>query len=282
MRRFLLLLALLTIPLSAFGKVIDYIAAVVNGEPILYSDVLRFAKENRVSNLREALDRLIEREILITEAEKEGIKVSDKEVERTLKDLIKRNGFKNEEDFKKALKNEGLTLEDVKRKLREKLLIAKLIARDVKSKVEVSEGEIDRVCSQIEGKKVRDVYYIFTKSRSKAEKALSLLQEGVPFEKVARELSEDRITAKEGGHIGKVGKGMLIKPLDQAVWSIKPGSYELVRTDKGFFIVYVKAQEEGKCNREKIRQELYMKKFQEALNDFLNRLKRSASVKVYM
>ncbi len=282
MRRFLLLLALLTIPLSAFGKVIDYVAAVVNGEPILYSDVLKFAKENRVNNLREALDRLIEREILITEAEKEGIKVSDKEVERALKELIKKSGFKNEEDFKKALKNEGLTLEDVKRKLREKLLIAKLIARDVKSKVEVSEGEVDRVCSQIEGKKVRDVYYIFTKSRSKAEKAISLLQEGVPFEKVARELSEDRITAKEGGYIGKVGKGMLIKPLDQAVWSIKPGNYKLVRTDKGFFIVYVKAQEEGKCNREKIRQELYMKKFQEALNDFLNRLKRNASVKVYM
>ncbi len=282
MRKFFLLLAFLAIPLSASGKVIDYIAAVVNGEPILYSDVVKAAKENKTSNLREALDRLIEREILITEAEKEGIKVSDKEVQRALKELMEKNGFKDEKEFEKALKEEGLTLEDVKRKLKEQLLIAKLIAKDVKSKVEVSESEIDKVCRKVEGKKVRDVYYIFTKSRSKAEKAISLLQEGVPFEKVAKELSEDRITAKEGGHIGKVGRGMLIKPLDQAVWSIKPGSYELVRTDKGFFIVYVKAQEEGRCNREKIRQELYMKKFQEALNNFLNRLKREASVKVYM
>ena len=282
MKRFFLLLAFLAVPLSSFGKVVDYIAAVVNGEPILYSDVVKAAKENRTSNLREALDRLIEREILITEAKKEGIKVSDKEVQRALKELMERNGFKDEKEFEKALKEEGLTLEEVKRKLRKQLLIAKLIAKDVKSKVEVSESEIDRVCRKIEGKKVRDVYYIFTKSRSKAERAISLLQEGVPFEKVAKELSEDRITAKEGGHIGKVGKGMLIKPLDQAVWSIKPGSYELVRTDKGFFIVYVKAQEEGRCNREKIRQELYMKKFQETLNNFLNRLKREASVKVYM
>jgi len=282
MKRFFLLLAFLAVPLSSFGKVVDYIAAVVNGEPILYSDVVKAAKENRTSNLREALDRLIEREILITEAKKEGIKVSDKEVQRALKELMEKNGFKDEKEFEKALKEEGLTLEEVKRKLRKQLLIAKLIAKDVKSKVEVSESEIDRVCRKIEGKKVRDVYYIFTKSRSKAERAISLLQEGVPFEKVAKELSEDRITAKEGGHIGKVGKGMLIKPLDQAVWSIKPGSYELVRTDKGFFIVYVKAQEEGRCNREKIRQELYMKKFQETLNNFLNRLKREASVKVYM
>ncbi|WP_456456677.1 SurA N-terminal domain-containing protein [Thermovibrio sp.] len=88
MRKFFLLLAFLAIPLSASGKVIDYIAAVVNGEPILYSDVVKAAKENKTSNLRETLDRLIEREILITEAEKEGIKVSDKEVQRALKELM--------------------------------------------------------------------------------------------------------------------------------------------------------------------------------------------------
>ncbi|WP_457680876.1 peptidylprolyl isomerase [Thermovibrio sp.] len=282
LRMALALLLILSLPSTSFSKVVDYIAAVVNGEPILYSDVVKFAKENGIPNLIVARDKLIEKEILITQAKKLGITVSDKEVNEALKELMERSGFKSKKEFEEALKKEGLTLQDVKRSLREQLLIAKLIAREVKSKVKVSPQEVERLCQKVEGKPVREVYYIYAKSRERAEKALELLNQGVPFEKVARELSQDRITAQRGGYIGKVSKGMLIKPLDQAVWSLKPGSYELVRTDKGFFIVFVKREEKGKCDKEKIRQELYTKKFQKALQEYVDKLKREASVKVYM
>ena len=283
MKRFLTALFLtLLIPAVALSKVVDYIAAVVNGQPVLYSEIVEFAKENGINDLRVARDRVIEKKILLTEAEKEGLKVSDEELNRALEDLIKRSGFKSKKEFEEALKKEGLSIEDVKERLREQLLIAKLIAKEVKSKVEVSPVEVEKYCRKIESKPVREVYYIYTKSRSTAEKALSLLKEGVPFEKVARELSEDRATAERGGYIGKVSKGMLVKPLDQAVWSLKPGEYELVRTDSGFFIVYVKGEEQGKCDREKIRQELYMRKFSKALKEYTEKLKREASVKVYM
>jgi len=277
-----LLLFFLLTTLTSQAKVVDYIAAVVNGEPILYSEIVSYAKENGISDLRVARDKLIEKEILLTQAESEGLKVSDSEVERALKDFMKKNGIKSEKELKELLSREGLTLNDLKEKIREQLLIAKLIAKDVKSKVDVSEGEVEQICEKEEGKPVRDVYYIYTKSRSVADKAMELLQNGVPFEKVARELSEDRETAVNGGHIGEVSPGMLIKPLDQAVWSLKPGSYKLVRTSNGFYIVYVKSEKKGHCNRERIRQQLYMMKFQKALKDYLDRLKKSASVKIYM
>ena len=282
MRFSALLLFFLLTTLTSQAKVVDYIAAVVNGEPILYSEIVSYAKENGISDLRVARDKLIEKEILLTQAESEGLKVSDSEVERALKDFMKKNGIKSEKELKELLSREGLTLNDLKEKIREQLLIAKLIAKDVKSKVDVSEGEVEQICEKEEGKPVRDVYYIYTKSRSVADKAMELLQNGVPFEKVARELSEDRETAVNGGHIGEVSPGMLIKPLDQAVWSLKPGSYKLVRTSNGFYIVYVKSEKKGHCNRERIRQQLYMMKFQKALKDYLDRLKKSASVKVYM
>ncbi len=282
MRFAVFLLFFLLATLSSQAKVVDYIAAVVNGEPILYSDIVSYARENGIPDLRVARDRLIEKEILVTQAKSEGIKVSDSEVERALKDFMKRNGIESEKELSQLLQKEGLTLDDLKEKIREQLLIAKLIARDVKSNVSVSDGEVEMVCQKEEGKPVRDVYYIYTKSRSVADKAMELLSNGVPFEKVARELSEDRETASRGGHIGKVTPGMLIKPLDQAVWSVKPGNYKLVRTSSGFYIVYVKSEEKGHCDRDKIRQQLYMMKFQKALKDYLDRLKRSASVKVYM
>ncbi len=282
MRLLILLLLFLLGSVPAGAKVVDYIAAVVNGRPILYSEVVSYAKENGISNLKLALDKLIEKEILVTQAESEGIKVSDAEVDAALKDFMKRNGIENQEQLEELLEREGLTLNDLKERIREQLLIAKLIAREVKSKISVPQGKVDLICQKEEGKPVRDVYYLFTKSRSLAEKAMELLSSGVPFEKVAKELSEDSETAVKGGHIGKVAPGMLIKLLDRAVWSIKPGSYKLVRTEDGFYIVYVKSEEKGHCNREKIEQRLYMVEFQRALKNYVDRLKREASVKVYM
>ena len=267
---------------NSYGKVVDFIAAVVNGKPILYSEIVDYAKKNHISDLRVARDKVIEREILLTKAESEGLRVSKEELQRALKELIKRSGFKSESEFEKALKEEGLSLSDVEKNLKEQLLIAKLIAKDVKSRIEVSDSEVEDICRKQEGKPVREVYYIYTKSSDRAERALELLKSGVPFEKVAKEISEDSATAKRGGYLGKVSPGMLIKPLDRAVWSLKPGSYELVRTDSGFYIVYVKSEERGHCDRDRIRQELYMMKFQKALKNYLDRLKREASVKVYM
>ncbi len=282
MRVLALLLFFLLTTVSAYSKIVDYIAAVVNGQPILYSEVVNYARQNGIPNLKVALDRLIEREILITQAQSEGIKVTDSELNTALEQFMKSNGIKSKKQLEEILKKEGLTLNDLKEKLREQLLIAKLIARDVKSKITIPQGKIDLICQKEEGKPVRDVYYLFTKNRSIAEKAMELLSNGVPFEKVVKEFSEDTETAVKGGHVGKVTPGMLIKPLDKAVWSIKPGTYKLVRTADGFYIVYVKSEEKGHCNRKKIEEQLYMIEFQKALKNYLDKLKREASVKVYM
>ncbi len=281
-RLFALFLSFFLLTISSYGKVVDFIAAVVNGEPVLYSEVVDYAKKNHIPDLRVARDKVIEKKILLTKAKSEGITVSDEELKRALSEFIKNSSFKSEKEFEEALKREGLTLSDVREGLREQLLIAKLISREVKSRIKIGNSEVEDICRKQEGKPLREVYYIYTKTSDRAERALELLKNGVPFEKVARELSEDKVTGSKGGYLGKVSPGMLIKPLDSAVWSLKPGSYKLVRTNKGFYIVYVKSEERGHCDRNRIRRELYIRKFQKALKDYVDKLKREASVKVYM
>jgi parvulin-like peptidyl-prolyl isomerase len=152
----------------------------------------------------------------------------------------------------------------------------------VKSKIKVTDLDVEKVCRSQENRPAREVYYIFTKDEGKAKKALEILKAGVPFEKVAEEYSEDRATAKRGGYLGMVTKGSLIKPLDMAVWSTEPGKFRLVQAKNGYYIIYVKAEKSGKCNRDKIRQRLYMEKFQKALKSYIDELKQKASVKVYL
>ncbi|SMP17188.1 peptidyl-prolyl cis-trans isomerase SurA [Desulfurobacterium pacificum] len=276
------LISIFIFSMPATAKIVDYIAAIVNGEPVLYSEIVKFAKENGIDDLEKARDKVIERKILLTQAQSEGLKVTDKELNAALEDLAKRSGAKNIAEFKKMLQSQGISFEDLKENLKEQLLIAKLIARDVKSKINVSDVEIQKICSSLKSHPVRTVYYIYTKSKEKAQKALELLKQGVPFEKVAKELSEDPTTAQNGGYVGKVTKGSLIKPLDIAVWSTKPGTYKLVETKNGYYIVFVKSQETPSCNEEEIRRRLFVQKFQKALKDYIDNLKRTASVKVYM
>lgn len=275
----ILMLTFFAVP--SYGKVVDYIAAVVNGQPILYSEILEYAKDNGIRDLKVARDSLIESKILLTEAKNEGLNVSDKEVTNALENLVKHSGLGSMEAFKKALNSRGLTFNDVKKKLREQLLVAKLVARNVKSKIHITDIDVEKACKERQSKPVREVYYIFTKNKGKADKLMELLNSGVPFEKVAKEYSEDRATAENGGYIGKVAKGSLIKPLDIAVWSTKPKSYRLVQGKSGYYIVYVKRELVEGCNKNKIGKELYRQKFQGALKDYVDSLKKRASVKVY-
>ena len=282
MKRLLtLILMLISFSASSYGKVIDYIVAVVNGQPILYSELLEYARNSRMRDLRVARDSLIEKKILLTEAEAEGLTVSDEAIKNALENFIKNSGFRSGEEFEKALEKEGLTIDDVKKKLKEQLLVAKLIGRNVKSKIHVTDIEIEKVCKERQSKPIREVYYIFVKDRAKADKVMELLNSGVPFEKVAKEYSEDRATAEKGGYIGKVTRGVLIKPLDIAVWSTNPGNYKLVQGKNGYYIVYVKSEKVEGCNRNRIKEELYTQKFQKALKEYVDSLKAKASVKVY-
>ncbi|RUM40540.1 MAG: peptidylprolyl isomerase [Desulfurobacterium sp.] len=280
-RLLILILVLISFSAPSYGKVVDYIVAVVNGQPILYSELLEYARNNRIRDLRVARDSLIERKILLTEAETEGLNVSDKEIETALENFIKNSGFRSREEFEKALEKEGLTLDDVKEKLKEQLIVAKLIGRNVKSKIHVTDIEVEKVCRERQSKPIREVYYIFVKDKVKADKVMELLNSGIPFEKVAKEYSEDRATAEKGGYIGKVTRGVLIKPLDIAVWSTNPGNYKLVQGKNGYYIIYVKSEKVEGCDRNRIREELYTQKFQKALKEYVDSLKAKASVKVY-
>jgi peptidyl-prolyl cis-trans isomerase D len=74
-------------------------------------------------------------------------------------------------------------------------------------------------------------------AREKAEKLLDRVRHGEDMARLAEEFSEDPGSAKRGGDLGYVGKGALDPALEQAVFSMKPGEVQLVRTPFGFHVV---------------------------------------------
>lgn len=76
------------------------------------------------------------------------------------------------------------------------------------------------------------------KAKAKAEGLLATLQKDPKsFAEVARRESQDPGSASEGGSLGNFGRGMMVKPFEDAVFSMKPAEMRLVETEYGFHII---------------------------------------------
>jgi peptidyl-prolyl cis-trans isomerase D len=76
-------------------------------------------------------------------------------------------------------------------------------------------------------------------ARRKADELLAQVRaKPSEFEKLAREHSRDPGSAAQGGDLGFFGRGMMVKPFEDAVQKLKPGEIsDVVETDFGFHIV---------------------------------------------
>jgi peptidyl-prolyl cis-trans isomerase D len=76
-------------------------------------------------------------------------------------------------------------------------------------------------------------------AKKKAEQVLAQVKaKPSDFEKLARENSKDPGSAAQGGDLGFFGKGMMVKPFEEAVFKMKPGEIsDLVESDFGFHII---------------------------------------------
>lgn len=85
------------------------------------------------------------------------------------------------------------------------------------------------------------------KAREAVAGAIRRVRAGEDFGKVARELSQDQATAQQGGDLGFVSRGEMVKPFEDAVFALGKGavSPEPVRTPFGFHAVTVTDVREG-------------------------------------
>ena len=83
-------------------------------------------------------------------------------------------------------------------------------------------------------------------ARAKVEDVIKRAKGGEDFAKLAREISEDKATAGQGGDLGFVGPGELVAPFEQAAFALKKGEVSApVRTPFGYHAIRVTDVKEG-------------------------------------
>lgn len=91
-----------------------------------------------------------------------------------------------------------------------------------------------------------NVRHILCEKHSKATEAMTKIQEGQRFDKVAQEYSDDK--AKAGGSLGWMTRGSMVGAFQDAAFVLQPSTVDkpvvspLVKTDFGYHIIMVEGR----------------------------------------
>jgi foldase protein PrsA len=212
------------------------------------------------------------------EAEEQGIKVTDAEVQKSFEEQ-KKQSFPKEADYKKFLKDYGQTEEDVKQRVRLDLLSNKIRDKVIKGKDKVSDAQIkdfyDKNKERFAQPERRDLRIVLTKGEPKAEQAKSALDGGQSWKTVAKQYSIDEASKSQGGKLPAQAEGTLEKALDEAVFKARRGEINgPVKTQFGYYVFEVvkiqkASQQTLEQAKETIRQTLQSQNQQKALDKFV-------------
>ncbi len=75
-------------------------------------------------------------------------------------------------------------------------------------------------------------------AQAKADSLLGALRSGADFAEVAKNFSQDPGSGRNGGDLGWFGRGQMVKPFEDAAFSLEPGQIsQLVKTQFGYHII---------------------------------------------
>lgn len=275
----------------------DHIIAQVNEEQISVEQFEREFKELTLESDKDAkgtdlgnlkrvsLDQIIERKILVQEARRLGFKVSPEELNQAIADI---ETDYPEKGFGEKLGLKGVTLEEWKARLEERMLAEKAIRGRVHPQEKIDEKEVlqyyenHRSSFQIEQKvKARQ---IVVADGEEAIQILKRLKKGESFEKVAREksLGPEKV---QGGDLGYFSQGE--KPAEfNPVFSMEVGAVSgVIKSPYGYHIFKLEGKIEPRQvpfseARLEILQALGQKKSEEDYQKWFKDLKEKANVKI--
>jgi peptidyl-prolyl cis-trans isomerase SurA len=250
------------------------VAATVNNRPISYSDLDKFYKrqfvvdaESADEDLRqtrrlEVLRTMIDNEIMLQRAEKEGVMATDSEVDTKFTEL---RAPYTQEEFNKWLKSQDMTANDLRTQIRRELSLQKLINRDISSHITISDADVTAFYQKNKSSfnfpepQLRLAQIVVTskqdpnahnlkndkaqneeQAQKKIQSIADRLKQGEDFALVAQNLSEDPSTAPNGGDMGYMSESALDRAspdLKKMILAMNPGQLSgVIPTPDGYRI----------------------------------------------
>jgi len=275
-------------------RIIDGIAAIVNGDIITYSQVRGLSQprerllrsqfhgaelDKQIQDARAAaLKDLIDRQLIIQSFHNEKFELPDHFVEERVNDIIREEFGGDRSAFIKTLQAQNWSLTDFKRNEMEKIIVAAMRGKNVKRVTAVSPTKVMDYYKQhraeFTAKEQVKLRMIMIPTRAAegnqpaqkaiAEEILGKLADGAPFDRMAQMYSEDA-TRDAGGDWGWIDRKTLAPELEKVAFNLPAGRVShVIELGKNFYIIKVEEKRGGDTpSLAKLRPEMEKKLMQE-------------------
>ncbi len=269
------------IGILCFGQdVIDGIAAIVGEHVILKSDIEQYARmtasqykinpnrnPKQFEILKErSLQNLIDEKILLEQAKIESIEVKDRNVEAMLEQqmqgMVSQAGGES-----KVVEIMGKPMSEIRKEYRDVVrnrLIVQNLQQSKFMDVTISRREVEQFKKEYKDSipdipPSLDFSHILIKpkasededseARQLIDSLYQLIEAGEDFGKLAMEYSQDLNSAKNGGELGFIERGNLVKSFEEAAFKLDPGeTSDVVKSEFGYHIIQMIERKGEKIN----------------------------------
>ncbi len=269
---FVIMSGLLVAPARS-QQLVDGIAAVVEGEIILMSDVQQYAMmqayqmginpyqrpqefQRTLQELQpQVLQLLIDQNIIKAKAEEDSVIIKEHEIEQALQQQI--DNMVSQVGSEEALEEQlNMSIREIRNEYRDEVHKRLLVERYQQTKfanISVSRREVEKFYKAYkdsipEMPKRANVSHIVIKTQpgtsadslavSQLRDIKSKIQEGTSFEELAQQYSQDPGSRRQGGDLGFVSRGTLVPEFEQVAFSLQQGEIsDIIETEFGYHII---------------------------------------------
>ncbi len=297
-------------------RIIDGIAATVNGEVITFSQVRgligprerllrqQFTGQEYQQKLHEAetkaLQDLIDRELIVQSFKKEKFALPEYFVEQRMNDIIRENFGGDRQTFIEALRAQNFSLSEFKKNEFEKIIVSAMRGKNVNPNMVASPARISEYYKEhrkdFTSKEEVKLRMIMVPSKSAegnsasqkamAEEILGKLSNGSDFARMAQMYSEDS-TRDLGGEWGWIERQTLAGPLEQVAFDLPVGKVsKIVELGGNYYILKVDEKRGGVTKplatvREEVEKKLREEDAQRLQENWLAGLRQKATIRTF-
>jgi parvulin-like peptidyl-prolyl isomerase len=311
---------------AAPPQIIEQVLVKVNGDILTKSDLeerqIAALRERKVNpetlkndeELKKALAEVTPRilvaaidEMLLLQLGRErGLKLTDEQFNKWLASMRKEQGLEDDKKFEQALKQEGMSISDVRRNVEQRFLISEVQRDEFGGKLQITEEEarqyylanqkefiepasvtlreilIEVPTVNQQGKPMVNVAQDDEASK-KAAAVRARLAAGEDFATVAAEVSSSASKAN-GGLIGPIGTSELSQDLQKTLQSMKPGDITApARSSRGYQILKLETSKAAAVKpfdavRDLVADRVYQQRASSEMSKFLDRVRRQAII----
>jgi peptidyl-prolyl cis-trans isomerase SurA len=275
-------------------RIIDGIAAIVNGDIITYSQVRGLSSprerllrtqyhgeelEKQIQEARRlALKDLIDRQLIVQSFHKEKFELPEHFVDQRIDDIIREDFGGDRNTFIKTLQAQNYSLTEFKKNEMDKIIVSAMRSKNVKRVTSVSPAKVmdyyKQHRSELTSKEQVKLRMIMIPTHAAdgnqaaqkaiAEEILGKLADGAPFDRMAQMYSEDA-TRDAGGDWGWIDRKTLAPELEKVAFNLPPGRVShVIELGTNFYILKVEEKRGGDTpSFEKMRPEIEKKLMQE-------------------